>query len=74
MMLTLHDPQKTREHYASGAWQHDTMFGLLAKHTAQRPSAVALRDNFTTLTGWRPCCNLATQPSRKCHDSAGLFA
>ena len=50
MMLTLHDPQKTREHYASGAWQHDTMFGLLAKHTAQRPSAVALRDNFTTLT------------------------
>ena len=52
MMLTLHDPQKTREHYASGAWQHDTMYGLLAKHAAQRPSAVALRDNFTTLT-WR---------------------
>lgn len=50
MMLTLHDPQKTREHYASGVWQHDTMFSLLAKHASQRPNAVALRDNFTTLT------------------------
>jgi len=50
MMLTLHDPQKTREHYASGVWQHDTMFSLLAKHASQLPNAVALRDNFTTLT------------------------
>ncbi len=50
MMLTLHDPQKTREHYASGVWQHDTMFSLLAKHASQLPNTVALRDNFTTLT------------------------
>ena len=50
MMLTLHDPQKTLEHYASGVWQNDTMFSLLAKHASQRPNAVALRDNFTTLT------------------------
>ena len=70
MMLTLHDPQKTREHYASGAWQHDTMFGLLAKHTAQRPSSVALRDNFTTLT-WLEVFNAVEALAATLHN-AGL--
>ena len=44
MMLTLHDPQKTRENYASGAWHADTMFGLLKQHSQARPHAIALRD------------------------------
>lgn len=70
MMLTLHDPQKTREHYASGAWQHDTMFGLLAKHTTQRPSSVALRDNFTTLT-WLEVFNAVEALAATLHN-AGL--
>lgn len=50
MMLTLHDPQKTRENYASGAWHADTMFGLLQQHAQARPNRIALRDLFTTLT------------------------
>ena len=50
MMLTLHDPQKTRENYASGAWQAETMFGLLQRHTLERPEDVALRDLFTSMT------------------------
>ena len=50
MMLTLHDPQKTRENYASGAWHADTMFGLLQQHAQARPDSIALRDLFTTLT------------------------
>ena len=72
MMLTLHDPQKTREHYASGAWQHDTMFGLLAKHATQRPSSVALRDNFTTLT-WLEVFNAVEALAATLHN-AGLKA
>lgn len=72
MMLTLHDPQKTREHYASGAWQHDTMYDLLAKHTAQRPSAIALRDNFTTLT-WTEVLNAVEALAATLHN-AGLKA
>lgn len=70
MMLTLHDPQKTREHYASGAWQRDTMFGLLAKHATQRPSSVALRDNFTTLT-WLEVFNAVEALAATLHN-AGL--
>lgn len=50
MMLTLHDPKKTREQYASGAWQQDTMFMLLREHALKKGDTVALRDATTTLT------------------------
>lgn len=50
MMLTLHDPQKTREQYASGAWQQNTMFMLLKEHATKRGEALALRDATTSLT------------------------
>jgi len=50
MMLTLHDPKQTREQYASGAWQQNTMFMLMREHANKRAGEVALRDATTTLT------------------------
>jgi acyl-CoA synthetase len=50
MMLTLHDPKKTREQYSSGAWQQDTMFMLLRENARKKGNVVALRDATTSLT------------------------
>ena len=71
-MLTLHDPQKTRENYASGAWQAETMFGLLQRHTLERPEDVALRDLFTSMT-WAEVMRAVEQLALDLHD-AGLSA
>ena len=49
-ILTLHDPHSARAHYLSGAWRHDTMYGLLCKHAAERGDAFALRDASRRLT------------------------
>jgi len=72
MMLTLHDPQKTRENYASGAWHADTMFGLLQQHAKARPNSIALRDLFTTLT-WSQVLQAVEQLALELHQ-AGLSA
>ena len=72
MMLTLHDPQKTRENYASGAWHADTMFGLLQQHASARPNSIALRDLFTTLT-WSQVLQAVEQLALNLHQ-AGLSA
>ena len=72
MMLTLHDPQKTRANYASGAWHADTMFGLLQQHAHTRPDAVALRDVFTTLT-WSQVLTAVEALALSLHE-AGLSA
>lgn len=49
-ILTLHDPRSTAEHYRSGAWQDDTLYGRLAHHAAVRGHAFALRDGVVRLT------------------------
>ena len=49
MMLTLHDPQKTQDNYALGAWQQDTMFMLMRAHARARPDTLALRDTSVHL-------------------------
>jgi acyl-CoA synthetase len=72
MMLTLHDPQKTRENYASGAWHADTMFGLLQQHAHARPNGIALRDLFTTLS-WSQVLQAVEQLALELH-KAGLSA
>lgn len=72
MMLTLHDPQKTRENYTSGAWHADTMFGLLQQHAHVRPDNIALRDLFTTLT-WSQVLQAVEQLALDLHQ-AGLSA
>ena len=72
MMLTLHDPQKTRENYASGAWHADTMFGLLQQHAQARPDSIALRDLFTTLT-WSQVLQAVEELALALHQ-AGLSA
>src|SRR4051794_8583976 len=51
-LLTLLHPRDAQQHYASGAWQHDTLYALLAHHAATRPDAFALRDGRHRLT-WR---------------------
>ena len=72
MMLTLHDPQKTRENYASGAWHADTLFGLLQQHAKALPNSIALRDLFTTLT-WSQVLQAVEQLALDLHQ-AGLSA
>jgi len=51
-LLTLLDTQEAARHYASGAWRADTLYSLLARHAAERPSAYALRDARLRLS-WR---------------------
>ena len=48
--LTLHHPARSRRYYDEGVWQDETLYGLLAKHAAERPEAVALQDGTRTLT------------------------
>jgi acyl-CoA synthetase len=43
-ILTLHDPEASRRHYAEGVWQDDTLYALLRRHAVRRPRAFALRD------------------------------
>jgi acyl-CoA synthetase len=52
MLLTLHDPARTRRYYESGVWRADTFYSLLRFHAARRPDAFALRDRSRRLT-WR---------------------
>ena len=49
-LLTLHDPQTTRERYAVGVWTTDTLYGLLSRHAHERGQAWALRDAHQRLT------------------------
>ncbi len=49
-LLTLHTPSAARAHYATGVWQHDTLYMRLAHHAAMRPDAPALRDARKRLT------------------------
>ena len=47
--LTLHDPATARGYYEAGLWSDDTFYTLLARHAAQMPSAIALRDGENRL-------------------------
>ncbi|MCG3772185.1 MAG: Short-chain-fatty-acid--CoA ligase [Nitrosomonadaceae bacterium] len=49
-ILTLHDPQTAKEHYASGVWQRDTLYSLLQEHATSRPEGYAIRDSARRLT------------------------
>lgn len=49
-LLTLHDPEIARARYASGVWQHDTLYTLLQGHARTRPQAFALRDAARRIT------------------------
>jgi acyl-CoA synthetase len=49
-ILTLHDPEAARRYYAAGLWREDTLYTLLARHAARRPTAFALRDGRRRLT------------------------
>lgn len=50
--LTLHDPARAAAFYTAGLWQKDTFYGLLSRHAANRPDALALQDGRHQLT-WR---------------------
>lgn len=52
--LTLHDPATARGYYEAGLWSDDTFYTLLARHAAQMPSAMALRDGENRLD-WQSC-------------------
>ena len=48
--LTLHHPAAAKRYYAGGQWRDETLYGLLAKHAAEQPSAFAARDGSRRLT------------------------
>lgn len=48
--LTIHHPTSARKYYESGLWTEDTFYGLLARHAAQRPDAIALQDGRRELS------------------------
>jgi acyl-CoA synthetase len=48
--LTLHHPAKAKAYYEQGLWQKETFYGLLARHAAGRPDAIALQDGRRWLT------------------------
>jgi acyl-CoA synthetase len=48
--LTLHHPAAAKRYYAGGQWRDETLYGLLAKHAGERPSALAVRDAARRLT------------------------
>jgi len=48
--LTLHHPAQAERYYEQGLWRPDTFYGLMARHAAERPSVIALRDGRRTLT------------------------
>lgn len=51
-ILTLQDRAQGDAFYASGVWQHDTLYARLRHHAEQRPDAYALRDRTRRLT-WK---------------------
>ena len=55
--LTIHHPTRARKYYESGLWTEDTFYGLLARHAAQRPDAIALQDGRRKLS-WRQLCQM----------------
>lgn len=48
--LTLHHPADARRYYEQGLWRADTFYGLLARHAAERPDAIALQDGRLALS------------------------
>ena len=51
-LLTLHDYRETSGYYASGLWQSDTLYSLLARWADERGGRSAISDPWRCLT-WR---------------------
>jgi acyl-CoA synthetase len=48
--LTLHHPARARLYREQGLWRDETIYGLLARHAAATPDAIALEDGARRLT------------------------
>src|SRR5258706_15141221 len=59
-----------REHYLSGAWQTDTLYGLARGHATERGNAYAVRDSARRLT-WNALVAAADAVAQELHE-AGL--
>jgi acyl-CoA synthetase len=51
-LLTLLGPERIAQGYGSGYWAQDTLYALAARHAAERPDAVAIRERARAAT-WR---------------------
>lgn len=51
-LLTLLGPERIAQGYGSGFWAQDTLYALAARHAADRPDAVAIRERGRAAT-WR---------------------
>ncbi|WP_108262416.1 class I adenylate-forming enzyme family protein [Mangrovicoccus ximenensis] len=47
--LTLHDPSAARSYYDAGLWQDETFYQMAARHAAENPRGLALRDGRSRL-------------------------
>jgi len=69
-LLTLHDPASARRYYDARLWRDETLYGLLARHAAERPDDFALRDGRTRLS-WSELQRLVEAVAGNLH-GAGL--
>jgi acyl-CoA synthetase len=69
-LLTLHDPAAARRYYDAGVWRADTLYTLLRRHAAERPSDFALRDATRRLT-WNALLDMVDAVGADL-DAAGL--
>ena len=51
-LLTQLSPDRISQGYGSGFWQSDTLYALAARHAAERPDAIAIRERGRAVS-WR---------------------
>jgi acyl-CoA synthetase len=66
--LTLHHPSRARAHYAAETWRDETLYGLLVRHTRERPTALAVRDGRRSVS-WRDLLGWVEGVSTALHDA-----
>jgi len=71
-LLTLHDPARAQQHYVSGVWRSDTLYGLASRHANERGGAWAVRDSARRLT-WQQLVAWVDAVAQDLHE-AGLRA
>lgn len=51
-LLTLLSPERIAQGYGTGFWQADALYALAARHAAERPNAIAIRERGRAVS-WR---------------------
>jgi acyl-CoA synthetase len=65
-VLSLLSPRAAQRYYEQGVWRRDTLYALLSRHAAVRPTDYALRDSRVRLT-WRELLNWVDSVAERLH-------